>query len=98
MRRKVATFSGGPSTGPASATTTYALRTSQSIASGGGKLTLASGGLILNGASGVDVGMRLQFGVTAVDGPAKEALVFVRGGQSGDSTLSGGFTALAIRN
>lgn len=93
---KVADISaGGPSTGPASATTTYALRSGQSIASGGGTLTIASGGLILNGASGVNVGMRLQFGVTAVaTDPLKEALVFVRGGQASDSTLSGGFTAL----
>ena len=87
--------SGGPSTGPVSATTTYALRTSQSIASGGGTLTIASGGLILNGASGVNIGMPLQFGVTTLPtDPLKEALVFVRGGQSSDSTLSGGFSAL----
>ncbi len=83
---------GGPATGPASATSAYALRTGQSIASGGGTLALASGGLILNGAGGVNVGVPLVFGASAA--APQEALVWVRGGQSGDSQLSAGFTAL----
>ncbi|MGC3968307.1 MAG: autotransporter-associated beta strand repeat-containing protein [Pirellulales bacterium] len=76
--------------GPATTRTAYALRTSRSITSAGGTINLASGGLILNGSSGVVIGARLRFG----DAILQEGLVWVRGNQSIDSQLVGGFDAL----
>ncbi len=53
-------------------------------------LQINNGGLILNGAAGPNVSVNTYFGNGTTP---QEALVFVRGGQSSASVLSGNFTA-----
>lgn len=70
----------------------YAVRTSANIAptDATSLLRILNGGLILNGAAGPNVSVNTYFGNGTTP---QEALVYVRGGQSGYSELSGSFTA-----
>ncbi len=69
-----------------------ALRTDSNITAAGGSslLRLANGGLIMNGTAAATISSNLRFGTGAT---AQEALVWVSGGQTGDSTISGSFEA-----
>ncbi|WP_397384725.1 autotransporter-associated beta strand repeat-containing protein, partial [Prosthecobacter sp.] len=72
------------------------LRTNSNITAAGGSslLRIAGGGLIMNGdavtSAGQTISSNLRFGTGAT---AQEALVFVSGGQTGNSTISGNFEA-----
>ncbi|MCX6839395.1 MAG: autotransporter-associated beta strand repeat-containing protein, partial [Verrucomicrobia bacterium] len=69
-----------------------ALRTDSNITptDGTSLLRLANGGLIMNGTTAATISSNLRFGTGAT---AQEALVFVSGGQTGASTISGNFEA-----
>jgi autotransporter-associated beta strand protein len=67
-----------------------ALRTSANITptDGTSLLRLANGGLIMNGTTAPVISSNLRFGTGAT---AQEALVWISGGQTGNSTISGNF-------
>jgi autotransporter-associated beta strand protein len=69
-----------------------ALRTSSNITptDGTSLLRLANGGLIMNGTTAPAISSNLRFGTLAAP---QEALVWVSGGQTGASTISGNFEA-----
>ena len=71
-----------------------ALRTDSNITAAGSNslLQIVSGGLILNGTTAPVISSNLAFN-NGTAGTLGEALVFVRGGQTGASTLSGSFSA-----
>ncbi|MDB6120926.1 MAG: Autotransporter-associated beta strand repeat protein, partial [Verrucomicrobiaceae bacterium] len=78
--------------GTGAANTILDLRTSANISGTDGTslLQITGGGLIMNGATAPVISANLTFGTTATP---NEALVYVRDGQTGTSTLSGNLIA-----
>lgn len=92
----VADITGGATAAAQGDISILALRTDSNITAdaGGSRLLIGNGGLIMNGATAPVIGADVLFGTSPTT--LGEGLVYVRGGQTGDSTINGNVTGAGL--